>query len=152
MTRGRKTRVWLPHEDSTLTKLWGKKYSAKNIARWIPNTGPKAVTRRAAQLGLELRRKKRKDGWPEADEATLARMWEEGAHVSEIAIAIGRSEAAVSKRASVLDLPPRKPFTPVSAMGRDLNPETLNYDKLDRKFQELWAVKYGWRDYEDVAA
>ena len=152
---------WSTSEDNTLKYLWALDMTGDQIAERIFGRTPMSVLARARYIGL-ARRPSLNNEWTKHKDQTLTEMWMRGDTVGEMAQAMCRSYQGIINRARRLKLPRRRDDKEWAAkareaargfsLSRDLNPETLNYDKLDHKFQELWAVKHGWRDYEDIAA
>ena len=141
-------------EDNTLKYLWSLNMTGDQIAERMPGRTPMSVLARARYIGL-ARRPSLNNEWTKDRDATLREMWMRGDSIGAMARAMCRSYQGIINRARRLKLPRRrdntewkKPQLPPTKF----DPDTVNYDKIDRKFQELWAEKLGWLNYEDIAA
>lgn len=89
---------WEPYEDEILVDMWGE-HTGVEIAE-VLSRGPNAISRRARKLGLESQKP---PDWTKADDNYVL-MSVGDIPVEEMAEHLGRSEAAVRHRISLLNV------------------------------------------------
>ena len=111
-------RPWTQEDEDKLRHLMADRKVPRSIIPEILGRGKAAVKNRIAQLGLGCGHSRPIDGWTAEQNATLRRMWHTHSR-EEVAAAVGRTIAAVSRRAHQFGLGPRKNIvTPEAEQAR----------------------------------